>query len=209
MAQGAGTPLLPRGTPLWLSTDDTAPPHPLPEPFSIVLLLDLDTGPRARRFNTFAYCAGHAFIFRVLVPRNHYHPWNVLPTASLLTCPFLPLSPPTVTTTTGYRGAVLNLLPHGSREEGPDVFPLHLDERCAATFSTDKETEAQMNTLLRVTQLIRGRAGIPVYVPLTPELTHALSLVFIASWMLIGKLPVGFNVFHFDSVPWTGSSEHS
>lgn len=39
--------------------------------------------------------------------------------------------------------------------------------------STDKETKAPVNTLLQVTQLIRGRAGIPVCVHLISELIRS------------------------------------
>lgn len=75
--------------------------------------------------------------------------------------------------------------------------------------STDKEIEAPVNPLLQVTQLIRGRAGISICVYLTSELIRALSFTFPASQMLVGKLPVGFTLFHVDSVPWIGSREKS
>lgn len=45
MAHGAGAPSLASGAPRHRSAEDSTPPHPLPETFSIVLLLGLDIGP--------------------------------------------------------------------------------------------------------------------------------------------------------------------
>lgn len=66
---------------------------------------------------------------------------------------------------------------------------------------TDKETEAPVNTSLQVTQRIRSRPGIPTCVLLTSESVRALSFIFPASRMWVGKLPVGFNLVYVDSVP--------
>lgn len=160
VAKESRAPSLPSGVALLLvspvhlanvSLPFSCPPMPcssllFSETSSTVLLLDVDTGPRAKSFNTYAHCTEYDLILGVLVPRIHYHPWNSLSRAPLWLC-LLPLSPTTIAVTSAYYWAAPSLLPHGSREE---LQMCLLFEQVRCCVFTDEAAEAQTNTLLEV-----------------------------------------------------------
>lgn len=157
VAKGARVPSLPSGAAsywshqyIWppspvpqLSTDVSSPPHSFSETSSIVLLLDLDTGPGTQRFSTCAHCTGHA--------QDPFHPGiscpQRLPDLPLF-CPFLPPPSPKPQRS-------IELLPTscpmgvGKRNAQCTCFPFKQEVRCCV--STDEETDAQINILLKVT----------------------------------------------------------